>query len=202
MSRSFQSALEAQRATSRLGDVWLRYEPSMLVGETPKPRQSVRPTVLWIGGVAALLLGVAALLVSAPLVVVGLLIMLGATGLVGASWLERLEKRQRRFVLNFQTVSLRLDFASPIAGAPQTLVVPFDDVTDLQLVPQVDGTRCLVVDFRLDDKVLREVLVAYIGEKDLEAAERLERVLHGAFGLGEAPGDDPAENFDQSSFEG
>ena len=88
-------------------------------------------------------------------------------------------------------MSLRLDFTSPIAGKPRTLVVPFDSVKAVAMLRQVDGASCLCVDFTLGSELLREVLVAHIPDAQLPQAERLERVLHGAFGLGAVPADSP-----------
>jgi predicted outer membrane lipoprotein len=187
----FADALESNPAPRLLGDVTLRYEPSMLIGETARGKAGWRSSAVWVVGVALLLFLVGGLILQWDLsLLVGLLVCAAAAiGL--AVWLERLEKRQRRFVANFGTVSLRLDFTSPIAGKARTLVVPFDGVKAAALLRQVDGASCLCVDFALEGELLREVLVAHIPEAQLADAERLERVLRGAFGLGAVPADSP-----------
>lgn len=196
----FADALASNPAPSALGDVALRFEPSMLIGETPKRPRTWRPTLAWLSGFSLLLFAVGGLVLSVSDALVTVLLVLGGAAIALATWLERHEKRQRRFVANFATVSLRLDFSSPIAGYPKTLVVPFDDVKAVALVPQADGARCLLVDFAVGDRLLREVLIAYIPEAQLADAERVERVLQGAFGLGEPPDSRPPGFSDESAF--
>lgn len=190
----FADTLAAHPAPSRLGDITLRYEPSMLIGETPKAPASLGPTAAWLGGISALLIAAALVLIDAPMAASITMAAIGAIGIAANIWLERVDKRQRRFVANFATNSLRLDFVTPFAGRPRTLVMPFDSVKDLQLVDQLDGFKCLTVDFVPfvgKAQVLREVLVAFIPEAEKDEAERLERVLAGAFGLGDIPEDSP-----------
>lgn len=193
----FADALQSNPAPRALGDVALRYEPSMLIGETAKGKPGWRSSVAWLTGVSLLLFALGALVLGLELVVFGPLLLGGAVGLGAAVWLERFEKRRRRFVANFGTVSLRLDFTSPIAGHPRTMVLPFDDVKAVGLLPQADGASCICVDFVRDEQLLREVLVAHITEAQGPDAERLARVLEGAFGLGERPAEPPAGPVDQ-----
>lgn len=181
---SFAEALESHPAPKALGDVTLRYEPSMLIGQTPKRRATWRSSALWVAGIAFLLFSAGALTQLEDIAVAGVLLTLGGMGVGLAVLLERFEKRQRRFVANFATVSLRLDFTTAIAGHGRTMIVPFDSVRALALLEQADGAQCLCVDFERDRSLLREVLVAHIPQEQLPEAERLERVLHGAFGLG------------------
>lgn len=198
---SFADVLESNPAPKALGDVTLRYEPSMLIGETAKTRATWRSSLLWAGGFSLLLFSVGALMLQWDTSSVLVLLAGGAVAIAGAVRLERLEKRQRRFVANFGTVSLRLDFTSPIAGQPRTMVVPFDAVRAAELLPQADGATCLCVDFEKDRALLREVLVAHIPESQRAEAERLERVLRGAFGLGSPPLPPEPPAADESSFE-
>jgi len=195
----FADVLESHPAPKALGDVALRYEPSMLIGETAKGRATWRSSLTFIAGVALLLFSVGGLVLGWPTSLVGSFVGLGAAGIGAGVLLERFEKRQRRFVANFGTVSLRLDFTSAIAGYAKTLVVPFDSVVDAALVRQGDGASCLCVDFEVDRARLREVLVAHIPDEQLPEAERLERVLKGAFGLGEKP--QPLVDHETSTFE-
>jgi hypothetical protein len=194
MPRGFAQALESNPAPARLGDVRLRYEPSLLIGETARALPSLRPVMGLVVGVGCLSFGLVALITDAALWLSTLLIAGAAAGFFGSTWLQSLERRRRRFLLNFETLTLRLDFSTPIAGAPRTLNVHFDGVRALALLDQADGRQCLVVDFVPRpgrEEVFREVLVAYIGPGESEAAERVERVLRGAFGLGEIPADSP-----------
>jgi hypothetical protein len=195
----FADVLESNPAPQALGDVTLRYEPSMLIGETARRKSTWRSSAIWVVGLSLLVFSLAGLMLGWDLSASAACLVLGALGIGGAVLFERFEKRQRRFVANFGTVSLRLDFTSPIAGYAQTLVVPFDSVRATGLLEQEDGASCLCVDFELDGALLREVLVAYIPQTQLAEAERLERVLKGAFGLGEKPPLPP--DLDLSSFE-
>jgi hypothetical protein len=183
----FADVLESNPAPQSLGDVTLRYEPSMLIGETARRKSTWRSSAIWVAGLSLLLSSVGGILLGWDLSVSAACLVLGGLGIAGAVLFERFEKRQRRFVANFGTVSLRLDFTSPIAGYAQTLVVPFDSVRATALLAQEEGGSCLCVDFELDGALLREVLVAYIPEEQMIEAERLERVLKGAFGLGQKP---------------
>lgn len=198
---SFADVLESNPAPKALGDVTLRYEPSMLIGETVKSKATWRSSFVWAAGFSLLLFAVGALMLQWDTSIVVVLLAGGAMAMAGAVRLERLEKRQRRFVANFGTVSLRLDFTSPIAGQPRTIVVPFDAVRAAELLPQADGATCLCVDFERDRALLREVLVAHIPESQRAEAERLERVLRGAFGLGSPPPPPEPPSADESSFE-
>jgi hypothetical protein len=188
-SPKFADALEAAPATARLGDVTLRYEPSMLVGETPPPRRTWRPRLAVAAGALALIAALATSLAGGALVRAALLVALGAGALWGAEWLRRRERWRRRFVLNFETLSLRLDFVTPIAGYARTLIVPFDDVHSVELQRQVDGAQCLTVDFvdrHQGSCLLREVLVAHVDASQSVAAERVHRMLEAALGVGSA----------------
>ena len=197
----FADVLENRPAPKALGDVTLRYEPSMLIGETARGQGSWRSSLLWAAGFALLLFAVAALASQWDGSAIVSLLVVGALAMAAAVRLERQEKAQRRFVANFGTVSLRLDFTSAIAGYPRTLIVPLDSVRAAQLLPQTDGASCLCVDFEKDQAMLREVLVAHIPDSQRVEAERLERVLHGAFGLGTPPPPAEAPNVEDSSFE-
>ena len=199
----FADALESNPAPRRLGDVTLRYEPSMLIGETPRAKATWRSSLVFLAGVGLLLFSAGGLVLQWPFGVVVTLVLAGAVAIGAAVLLERFEKRQRRFVANFGTVSLRLDFTSPIAGHARTLVVPFDSVRATALLRQGDGASCLCVDFE-ERGLLREVLVAHIPDDQLPDAERLERVLKGAFGLGDRPAPaepDATRDRDLSTFE-
>ncbi len=184
---AFTAALEQRRWPRVLGDVSLRFDQFMLVGETAKPARTTAGT--WIWGVAmALLVGaVAANVVGAPEWLLVLVMALAGTGVFAAIRTERLSRAQRRFVANFATHRLRLDFHSPIAGRPSSLWIPFADVRAVEVSPQANGLACLLVDFEVGPSVLREVLVADVGPDGLETCHRLRTVLRAALGLAPQP---------------
>jgi hypothetical protein len=195
VANRFDQARKAHPAPRAVGDVALRYEPSMLIGETQRPLRSWRPSAVWVAAVAAGLSAIALLLTNAPLGGAAAVVALAAALLWVAVWLERLDRRRRAFIVNFGTTSLRLDFVTPFAGRPRTLVVPFDAVRAVDVFEQDGGQHCLTVDFVPHagaTTVLREVLAAYVPPEQQEELRRLERVLRGAFGLGE-PEEAPPE---------
>jgi hypothetical protein len=194
MTGRFEEALAQNPAPKRLGDIQLRYEPSLLIGEAERPsRGAVFSAVLIVG--AAFGLGTLGALISgASLETVGGCALLTGLAFVSAVQLDQRARRQRRFVLNFGTTSLRLDFSTPFANQPRTMVVHFDGVRDCTLCTQGDGQIAITVDFvqsASSPQVLREVLVANIPVSQEDAAIRLHRVLKGAFGLGEPPAAEP-----------
>jgi hypothetical protein len=186
----FEQALAAHPAPTRLGDVALRYEPSLLIGETDARPGTSRPTALLTVGGAGLL-GAVVSVSQGWLLLAVVALAVAAAGFFGSVTLSRQERLRRSFVLNFSTVSLRLDFATALSGHARTLVVPFDAVTQVQLVEQADGAHCVLVDFRVGEALLREVLSAFIRPDELGAARRFTRVLEGAFGLGSIPPGSP-----------
>ncbi|MDX2012177.1 MAG: hypothetical protein SFW67_18425 [Myxococcaceae bacterium] len=188
---AFARALEDNPAPSALGDVRLRYTPSMLIGEAPPGRRTWRPFGLATLGLTLVALAVASLSASWGLESSGALALGGAWALWGSVRVARLEVQRRAFVVNFATTSLRLDFAEPIAGQPRTLIVPFDAVTAVAVLEQADGAHCLTVDLTHEGAHLKEALVARVPTSQLDAAQRLARVLEGAFGLGSIPPTSP-----------
>lgn len=208
MSSRFETALERNTAPQRLGDVSLRYDTSLLIGEADRPKRSNVPQ--WLRGSSYGLLAVAALASLGTIETwkIGLGV-LPAAGLYALAYLlERREVRQRRFVLNFASNSLRLDFSTPFAFRARTLLVHFDGVKAVQLFEQGDGRMALTVDFLSapgSETLLREVLVAHVSDAQLEQVVRLQRLLQGAFGLGapdvpaaDAGVDTPTDTFSES----
>ena len=192
---TFDEALAQNPAPKRLGDISLRYDTSILVGEADRTHRGLSITVAVLSGIAAGLGTVGALIVGAGTAVIAATALSSAGAFGLAAWLDQLSRRQRRFVLNFGTTSLRLDFSTPFANRPRTLVVHFDGVRDCAIYTQADGRLALTVDFVMSkhsEEVLREVLVANIPLAEEEAAHRLHRVLTGAFGLGEKPAQGPS----------
>ncbi len=190
MPGRFEEALAQNPAPSRVGDVALRYEPSMLIGEADRIARGFTFTAVLLSGIAFGLGALAALLTNATTETLAGLSLLTAAAFFTAAQLDQRARRQRRFILNFGTTSLRLDFSTPIANRPRTLVTHFDGVRDCALVTQGDGRLAVTVDFVMSAdsvEVLREVMIANIPLAEEETAVRLHRVLKGAFGLGEKP---------------
>jgi hypothetical protein len=115
-----------------------------------------------------------------------LMIALSALSVATASYFET-RGRRRRFVLNFSTYTLRLDFSTPFRGMPQSFEIPFQDVVSLEVLEQQNGLKALVLEFRKGERRLREVLAADISARDEWALSRLLKVLENAFLLNETP---------------
>ena len=70
----FENALADNPAPRRLGDIVLRYESSMLIGETPRARRSAKPTVAWAMGLSALVATLGTFVARAPIGLTALLL--------------------------------------------------------------------------------------------------------------------------------
>lgn len=195
MPGSFQEALAENPAPRRLGDVSIRYEPSLLIGEADRPPRGLLFATALVVGVAFAVGTAGALLTNQSNTLVGLCAAATGAAFFACVQLDQIARRQRRFVLNFGTTSLRLDFSTPILNHPRTLVVHFDGVKDCAVITQGDGQLAITVDFLLtpdSPTLLREVLVANVPAAQEAAAQRLHHTLSAAFGLGEVPADSPA----------
>ncbi|MBI3182090.1 MAG: hypothetical protein HYZ28_08090 [Myxococcales bacterium] len=186
MAVTFEQSLEKSGLPLRIGDVRLRYDTPVLVGQTDRLRSGVAPALSAASGVA-LALGAAGLLGAGghPWAAGGLG-LLAAVGLGAAVLLEARARRRRCFVVDFLSHTLRLDFTTPARGLPRTVVVTFDRVVSLDLLAHGDGQWALTVDFRPAEgpgELLREVLVAFARADEVEALRRLNRLLRGALGL-------------------
>ncbi len=192
MTGRFEEALAQNPAPKRLGDIQLRYEPSMLIGEADRLQRGVSFSAVVLLGVAFGLGTIGGLLTDASTETVGGCALLTGLAFFTALQLDQRARRQRRFVLNFGTASLRLDFSTAFASHPRTLIIHFDGVRDCSLCTQGDGKIAITVDFvtsASNVQMLREVLVANIPLSQEDAAGRLHRVLKAAFGLGSPPPD-------------
>jgi hypothetical protein len=184
MRQRFADVLDSRPAPHQVGDVALRYEPSMLIGETPRPTRTWRPTAAWLCAVGCGLSLLAGALTSMPVLGMFALVLTLALSLLGAVWLEKREARRRRFVFNFLTNTLRLDFVTPIAQRAATLLVAFDEVKAIDVETQHDGLSCVVVTFSWKGERLAEALAANVTLEEAVRCERFVRLARGACGLG------------------
>ncbi|ADO71199.1 hypothetical protein [Stigmatella aurantiaca] len=191
---SFADALEENRIPPRLGDVSLRYDEGRMVGESRPPswpRRLLPELCLLLAALCAL--GSLGTLLSAPShlgapIAWGLL----AGACVGLGL--RLEGRlaRRRFVLHFRSETLRLEHLTWAPGTTRTQVIPFDDVTSVEVVHRpASGRRALLVAWRVtpEQPSRQAALVEHILESEEETLRRVSRMLRNAFGLkASAPG--------------
>ncbi len=183
---AFEAALGASAFPRHLGDVRLSYDSPVLIAETERQGRPWRPILCFLAALAAGLFAMAWLLSHGSVAGAASLLLLGAFLFACGALLEAHERRRRRFVADFSTQRLRLDFTTPIAGMPRTVYVPFERIVALDVLEQGDGRRAMTVDFRPagdENRLLREVLVANVVPGEAASLERLRRLLEGAFGL-------------------
>ena len=184
MSSRFEEALRHNQVAQKLGDVELRFDAAMLIGETRKVLNSgIGPTLLQALSIVGAGIGVVGLIQTDGLTTSLFGIFLCAFGMWASTWVATRNRQRRRFIMNYGTWTLRLDFSSPIRNAPRTMNIAFENVKDLQLVPQADGRLCLLVDFVRAANAqnhFQEVLVAHIALQARPAAERLLAMLQKA----------------------
>lgn len=191
----FEDALEENPIPARVGDVRLRYEPSLLIGEARGggTLAELLGEAALIGGSACGISGVALILFSRSgfgVAAAAALALLAGLLLWVAASLRKRRKLRRRFVLNFATESLRLDAPAPRSAMPRSTVVHFDAIREVAVLVRGDDRFSLVVDYAphpAAPEVLSEVLVDEVRPDEVEELRRIWRMLRGAFGLRPAP---------------
>lgn len=167
----FAQALQTHRVPRRLGDVALSFDSPLLIGRADLRPVGWKEIGLWcVAGVLAAGFGAAVLrrVDADALAAWG---AAAAAGLAAAGWLEQRRRLARRFVLNFDAQVLRLDFSTPIAGAPRSWVVDFEQVRRVELARQGDGRLAAWVEVDWEGRAYQEALVAGIPEQDRAGAE-------------------------------
>lgn len=177
-------ALAAHPAVPRLGDATIQYMPPLLLGALDRPAPGLPETVVATAAatcaVCALGLGFA----DGPLWALASLSAVASIAAVATLVLERLRRAPRRFAVNFDVQSIRLDVPTRYLGAPRSLYYNFDQVMAIRLI--FGGRRYEVVAELQDVRtgmVRRHQLVTGIGDRSIEHAERLVRLLRAAFGM-------------------
>lgn len=187
---SFADALAQNRPPARIGDVRFVYQSSLLIGEPLGPRSSIAaaPEALFVAGfgAAAGCIAVLALPSDDATVPLAFGMGIGAVVSIGAAiLLDRRRRARRSFVLNFATEVLRLEWAEP-TGRPQLAAVPFDDVTDVEIIERPHSRLGIRLEFRARKPrgvVRRVVLIDRVPPAQGDELRRTLRLLRGAFGL-------------------
>ena len=188
---SFERALqENPPPAGQVGDIHLRYEPPVLIGETARPPERALRWGQWLLGGGALfgLVCLAVLMTDGPVPVAMALAAVSCALCAAGLRLDGRAKARRRFLLHFGNETLRVD--SPSASARVlTRTVPFDDVTDLYVLVDPDGTASLLVEarFKAEAPPSASLLVDGVPRAQHESLQRLWATLRSAFGLRPAP---------------
>ncbi|HYV49855.1 MAG TPA: hypothetical protein VFA20_33600 [Myxococcaceae bacterium] len=173
----------------RLGDVRLRFDAELLIGECVPPLDvaALLPDALLLSGLAA---GVVA---AATVIAPGLRSMsvwgtMGATAACAAAILAGLKLRGRRrwrrgFVVNFDQHLVRVDQPRGLRTLSETTSLPFREVESLQVVDRGPG-RCAL---ELSARGRRFVLVDGVADDKREQLHTLRRLLQAAVGPALSP---------------
>ncbi len=181
-SRPFAEFFAGQRMPPRLGDVTLRLDSPLLIGEARKPKLHwVRESSFWSLGATATVAALASVTLGASIPWAVGLTLIAVAFFIVAMLMDRYAHRRRAFVLDFERKTLRLDFSTPLTGLPRTWVGPFEQVKGLGLLSLPTGESALTIDIEADQR-FREVLVTGLLPNELVAAQTLERLLNNAFG--------------------
>lgn len=179
---SFEDALQRQLPPARVGEVRLRFDENVLVGERAR-RTGLWPEVAGVLAVGAGVAAVAVLGVNGPLLAVGAMVLLSAA-LTGFSIAARGRLRgPQRFILNFATESLRLERPDR-AGRQRAELVPFDAVKGLRVVPTGPRRFGLLLEYEDAKGIARGTyLLRQSPASEVEELRRAWRILLHAFGL-------------------
>lgn len=165
-----------------MGEVRLRFEESLLIGERPRVGAPL-PELFGVGAIACGVGALASLLTDGPFALAVALVLLAA-GLTAASVISRGRLRTPfRFILNFATETLRLD-APGRTGRVDSELIPFDSVRDLRVAPTAHRRFGLVLDYAHSDGSTKSAwLVQQSPAAEIETLRRVWRILRHAFGL-------------------
>ncbi|HEY8211290.1 MAG TPA: hypothetical protein VIG99_27590 [Myxococcaceae bacterium] len=166
----------------RLGDVRLRYDAELLIGECVPALDAAAllPDLLLLGGMASGVVA-AALLVLPDFRGGSVWGMMGAAAISAAGTLAGLRLRGRRrwrrgFVVNFDQYLFRVDQPQGLQILSQTTSLPFREVDALQVVDRGKGRSAL----ELSARGRAYVLVDSVEEDQRDQLQTLCRMLQAA----------------------
>jgi hypothetical protein len=176
---SFEETLEQRLAVPReVGDVRLSYVGGMLLGQARSSGSRTIPQACLLGACGAGALGGLVVLFGGSAAAGLLLGAVAAALLFLAAVLEQRARSPRRFVLNFETETLRLDYAK--LARPATELLSFTKVEGLRAGEGRRGGR-LEVDYQGEGGAARtRLLVDEVRPDELESFEQLKSLLEGA----------------------
>ncbi|HVE82413.1 MAG TPA: hypothetical protein VND93_06185 [Myxococcales bacterium] len=180
----FDAALDREPVARRLGDVRLRYDAELLIGERVPSLDApaLIPDALVLTGMAAAVVALCSLVI--PGLSGGLWGTLAAAAISAAATVAGLRmgglRRGRRgFAVNFDQHVIRIDRPGGLRIRTATTLVPFAEVTAVLLLERGPGQSALAVAAR--DRPW--VLVDAVPDQDRAQLERLRRMLEAAVGL-------------------
>lgn len=177
----------------RLGDVRLRYDAELLIGECVPALDAAAliPDLLLLGGMASGVL-TAALLVVPDLRGGSVWGTMGAAAASAAGTIAGLRMRGRRrwrrgFVVNFDLHLVRVDKPRGLRTWSETTSLPFREVEAVQVVDRDRGRSAL----QLSAQGRTFVLVDAVTGDQRDQLETLRRLLEAAMAQGGSPGNPP-----------
>lgn len=189
----FSEALSSRTAPRRVGDVRLRFDGDVLIGEAVRGRGAglPLPEISFLLGLGFALATGASVLVSSGLgsVPLAALACLSALFVVAGIYLQGKARGRRGFVLHFAAHTLRIDRPSGPWSAPRSWTVPFDSIRVAGVTRRGPRDYGIEVEYAPpgESEPRAEVLVARIRERELEDAHRVAEVMRAAFGLSGEP---------------
>jgi len=173
----------------RLGNVRLRYDAELLIGERVPPLDAgaLIPDVLLLAGLAAGVVAVATLV--APGLrkdhVWGTLIaaVLAAAVTIAGLVLGGLRRGRRGFVVNFDQHTVRVDEPGGLRIRSATTLVPFRDVEGVRVVERGPGRWALAMVLKEREVLLLDLAL----EGELDQLDRLCRMLEASFAQDPGP---------------
>jgi len=148
----FGTALERAPMPRRVGDVRLRHDGELLIGEkvSPLDRASLLPDLILLAGAAAGLLSLARLI--APSLRTGSLwgtggaALLAAVATLAGLRLGGLLRGRRGFVVNFDRHLVRVDRPHGLRIRSATTRVPFEEIREVRVEERRTGCWALVIE--------------------------------------------------------
>lgn len=179
----FGAALQREPMPRRIGDVRLRYDAELLIGEKVPPLDgaSLLPDALVLAGGAAGMVAMA-MLVAPSLRVGSVWGTMGAAALAAAAMLAGLRlgglrHGRRGFVVNFHRYVVRVDQPHGLRIRSATTELPFSELREVRLEERGPDRAALV----LAAERRTYLLVDAIRDRERSAAARLRGMLEAAF---------------------
>ncbi|MGQ0505215.1 MAG: hypothetical protein ACT4TC_07820 [Myxococcaceae bacterium] len=160
-----------------MGDIVLRYDGPLLVGERRSERAKLLPLseALSLAAVCAGLIALSLVILGRPVFLAGAFALAFGVLLFASTRFQARERAVLRFALNFADETLRVNAEPSLRHTAAVTVVSFNEVKDVVLTPKN------TLEVTLESN--RTLLLAKATEPDNEAAQTVRRILRDAFGI-------------------